>query len=232
MRFDSGAGTTQFLATRFVLENIAYSHAAMSDDRHALYSTTLYLVGETKDHNEDAAAKLVERINPWLEKMFMGAHLPRGIAMDDLFQDVWAEVFKGFERFQLEPESSFRGWVLCIANNLVKQHWRRVRTQKRGGGNKEELLLDIAPELTFEGIVDEREARQSNYARCNEIREAMAGVMKQLRERYRQVLELRDEDALTFTEVAERMGFSRERSVRGLYFRARVERARLLARFG
>jgi len=85
--------------------------------------------------------------------------------LGDLLQDVFAAVASHLNRFRKEqPGDSFRGWLLTIVRNKVRDHHRHRARQPAATGGTEaaiqmqqipDLALDDLPEFADDPLVDE-----------------------------------------------------------------------------
>jgi RNA polymerase sigma-70 factor (ECF subfamily) len=116
---------------------------------------------------------------------------------EDLTQETYFRaVRKGFP----QDEPPHMGYMIAVATNLVRDYWRRQRV--RGVLSPlEEAALDMAA--------------QGDDGLAGIVR----GLLTELPEEYRQVLDLRIAQGYSRTETAEKMGKSAG-AVRGLQYRA------------
>lgn len=110
---------------------------------------------------------------------------------DDLVQQTFLHLHRA--RHDFDPSHRFRPWLLTIALNVKKEHYRKRR-------RRPELLseLDGPPELS-----DER-STWTDFERTSALRRAVERLPRTQRE----VLELRCELGLSFSEVARTLGIT------------------------
>lgn len=114
----------------------------------------------------------------------MLAHAPADVA-DDLVQDVFERALRQIG--SLREVKAFAGWLIQIARNRVRDHWRR------------EPISEGLPERT----TDARAPAQT------EAEAALAAICK-LPEAYREPLMLRLVEGMTGPEIAARVGLTPE----------------------
>jgi RNA polymerase sigma factor (sigma-70 family) len=146
-----------------------------------------------------------------------------GIELDDLVQEVVGYVYRSLDSYEKQPDASFNSWLLRIAENKIKDLWRRSRAQKRDGAV---LFRDYLNSQISDPGFAASDPRASQVARANEIQALQDEAMRQLSERHRTVIEMRIE-GLSYDEVAARMGYEKAGTVRALHNRA-MERLRTL----
>jgi len=122
--------------------------------------------------------------------------------VDDLTQEVFLAVVRSLDRFA--RSSTFATWLYAITNHKVSDYYRH--RGKRAG---------------VERSFDNQEARLvvSDPSASAEDRALVRQVLRQLPERYRQVLLLRFAEDLSFKEIAQVMDLSLE-ATKSLYRRA------------
>jgi RNA polymerase sigma-70 factor (ECF subfamily) len=114
----------------------------------------------------------------------MLAHAPPH-CVDDLVQDVFERALRQIAK--LKEPSAFAGWLIAIARNRVRDHYRRSK-------QSEELEEIAGPE---------RVSAHSEAA-------AAFDALRQLPEAYRETLLLRLVEGLTGPEIAARTGLKHE----------------------
>jgi RNA polymerase sigma-70 factor (ECF subfamily) len=85
-------------------------------------STDQHLVSAYRAGAEPAAAELVGRHIGALGRFLYSAGADRD-EIEDLVQETFFRAFRRLESWR--GEASFRGWLLTIASNLLKDHFRR-----------------------------------------------------------------------------------------------------------
>jgi RNA polymerase sigma-70 factor (ECF subfamily) len=114
-------------------------------------------------------------------------------AADELVQEVAVAAFRGFPDWR--GDGSFTGWVLGIARNRVKMHWR-TRSRSRAVITDEALLDSLAAAQVE--LDDDLESERLALRQC------LAG----LHGRAWEVLKLHYWDGLPAAEVADRLSLA------------------------
>lgn len=143
-----------------------------------------YVAGESQ-----AFAELFARYAPRLGALFRRA-LPAWVDVQDLVQQTFLQVHRARRDYQ--PGRPLRPWVITIALNLRRKHYRVVSRATA------ELVTDPAES-------GERGRKQLERA---EREEALHQALAKLRPNQREVLELHWFEGLPFAQVAEVTGAS------------------------
>lgn len=120
---------------------------------------------------------------------------------EDVAQETFVKAYRHLARY--EPEHRLASWLFKIAHNTAIDHLRRRRPEtvpletpsSEGEGNWEKFP---APE---------HEGPEAQTARA-ELARAVELALGELREQYREILELRFQQGLSYEEIAEIMGLA------------------------
>ncbi|HEY5961397.1 MAG TPA: sigma-70 family RNA polymerase sigma factor [Polyangiaceae bacterium] len=112
---------------------------------------------------------------------------------EDVLQDTLVTILRHLPEF--EGRSSFTSWVFALTRSACTR-------RRRGLKNKPGVDLDDAGELSEAGPTPEQGADSREMSRI------LAQAMDQLPEEYREVILLRDVEALTAPEAAQILGIS------------------------
>ena len=108
-------------------------------------STSLSLLERVKANEPAAWQQLVELYGPLVYYWCRQQHLnPEDVA--DIFQEVFRSVSGQIGRFRNDRrEDSFRGWLLTITLNKIRDHFRsqRARPEASGGSDASRRLAEI-----------------------------------------------------------------------------------------
>ncbi|MCA9833891.1 MAG: sigma-70 family RNA polymerase sigma factor [Thermomicrobiales bacterium] len=112
---------------------------------------------------------------------------------DDLTAKVFLTVIEKLHLFQPEKGSSFRSWLFAIAQNAVRDHWRRTNRIHRLHDDGFDVV-DLSPGP------DEIALHRLEFA-------DLKRALERLNDRQRTIIELRL-SGLTTTEIADAMGIT------------------------
>src|SRR5262249_19014665 len=139
----------------------------------------------------------------------------------DLVQETYLEAHRNFARFQGTSEGQFVRWLRQILATRMADLLRRyLGTQGRDVRLEREIedAFDRSSVLLDRGLVAPQSSPSQQAAR-REQSVLLADALAQLPHDYREVIILRNLEALTFPEVAQRMGRSLD-SVEKIWMRA------------
>ena len=176
------------------------------------------LIRRIQTGDEDSFRILFERHEAALRGRIRQA-LPQGlrrkVSASDLLQETRIVALRRCIEFHTLPDGTFKGWLLRIVQNKVKDAIRQYRgTAKRGA--RGEVERGARPE-TGEFLAEE--PSPSEHAMASELREKIQNAMSALPEAHREVLRLTRMEHLSLVEAAKRMGRSPD-ATRKLYGRA------------
>src|SRR3954454_7851472 len=152
--------------------------------------------------DSEAFAAFYRRCAPPLHA-WLRPQLPADAA-NDLPAEAFAQALLGLGRFRGAGPGSGVAWLWGIARNLVRQHHRKTRTERRARER-----LGIATRGYVAGSWDEAEARAQAAALAGELAQALEGLTPA----QRRAVELRVVGELDFGAVCSELGIS-ERAAR------------------
>jgi RNA polymerase sigma-70 factor (ECF subfamily) len=182
------------------------------------------LIPLARSGSVEALGQLLDAYRNYL-KLLAGLHIDRclqgKVDPSDLVQETFLEAHRDFGQFRGVTEKELIGWLrqILVSNfaNLVR-HYRGTR--RRDIRLERELALEM--EHSF-AVLDRglfaREVSPSQQAARREQAVLLADALSRLPEDYRRAIILRHLEALSFAEVADRMGRSVD-SVKKLWARA------------
>lgn len=136
----------------------------------------------------------------------------------DIVQQTMIAAHGHIEQFRGETEAEFRGWLRKILKNDLADATRHFRSVKR---RKIDLEKRIDDSRQIQPPIHDRFNTPGTDALVNEQAELLKNSMDQLPENYRQVVQLRNWEELSFAEIGERMDCSAD-AARKLWYRAVV----------
>lgn len=134
--------------------------------------------------------------------------LRRQISPEDVLQEVYLDVFRGFRSIEARDLAGFLRWILTITDNRLIDCVRACQAAKRGGGyepldadagSSADALLDLL--WATSRTPSRSAARHENVARLGE-------AMEQLTTDYRDAIRYRYLEGLTVGQTAARMNRS------------------------
>jgi len=132
------------------------------------------------------------------------AKLRRRMSIADLLQETYATAFQRLPAYEGPRETSFRHWILQIADFKVKESSRHHLDVAKRAANRE-LSRNMRPAThAFGG----REPTPSAHAIAAETEAALDRAMRALPDDYRTILHLMHEQGYGIAAAAEQMGRS------------------------
>ena len=161
-----------------------------------------------------------ERVR-WMVRLRMGKELRRNLDSMDVVQDVLINALGGMTEFTYENEGDFVRWLSRIAENALRDNWKRFHAEKRD--IRKEVRLDDRGPTTggssggAPGPIDATTpsvimSRKEDLARLEQ-------AIDELKPEYREVIVLTRIEGLSYQEVGNRLSKNSE-AVRKLVFRA------------
>jgi RNA polymerase sigma-70 factor, ECF subfamily len=187
------------------------------------------LVAALRAGDEAAFTALVDANHSAMLRVAMQHVASRAVA-EEVVQEAWVGILRGLDRF--EERASLRTWMLRIVANLAKTRGvreRRVVPFSSLAGDDDAPTVDPSrfeaqshPEWPghWASPPNPWDASAERLLLGREAQELIAGVIAELPERQRQVIELRDVEGFPAEEVCELLGLS-EGNQRVLLHRAR-----------
>jgi RNA polymerase sigma-70 factor, ECF subfamily len=137
-----------------------------ADDRARRSGSTSRSLLTSAKHDEPLAWERVVRLYAPLVATWCRRWGVAEQDLDDLLQDVFTAVARHLNRFRKEePGDTFRGWLLTIVRNKVRDHFRRRAGEPAATGGTEATLhmqqipdpnaLDDLPECSVDLLYDE-----------------------------------------------------------------------------
>ncbi|HEX7055922.1 MAG TPA: sigma-70 family RNA polymerase sigma factor [Bacilli bacterium] len=172
--------------------------------------TDSQIIREIKDGNVQLYAELMVRyerkILAFVYHMLKNSHLE--VMAEDLCSETFYKAFRSLQSFR-EVEAAFSTWLYTIARNTVLSE---LRKQKANNVSLEES--GITPQSSYESAPEQSLLRSE---KVEKVREAI----KNLPEKQRSALILREYEQLDYQEIANILGQTVS-AVKSLLFRARA----------
>ena len=137
---------------------------------------------------------------------------------EDLTQDIFVKIFKSLHTF--DRRANFLTWLISVSRNLCIDHYRSVR-KERETIDRDVNAADLSPASHDVGPYKELEH--------NDQRAILRRALEHLPPTLRTAVLLRDIRALSYQEIADRLGLP-EGTVKSRINRGRLELARQIRR--
>lgn len=185
-------------------------------------STTAFLIRNAQNGDASAREELFRRHVPRVTRIValrMRSRFDDLADVEDVVQETLLDACTNLQGFEPRSDGAFRNWLATLAQHNVTDRARRRATLKRGAGI-ELAAADLTSSILHDGAVADRGASPSEIARANELEQRLERALLELDERHRRVIDLRRLCDMSFGEIAEEMGLSKESSARSLFSRA------------
>jgi RNA polymerase sigma-70 factor (ECF subfamily) len=133
----------------------------------------------------------------------------------DLAQSVFEDMLRELPAFEDRGEEAFKHWLYTMAENKVRDAWRR-RLHPEGGAREGQLVTADGEVTTGRG------PGPATQAGDEDERSRLRKVLTSLPVEQQTILTLRDQDGLGYAEIAQRLGLSSADAARMRYARALV----------
>lgn len=184
---------------------------------------------EARGGNHTAMDCLLETCSPYLlatAKHELCSGLRSRLDAGDAVQETLLKAWQHFPQFRGETEAEWRGWLRQILRrNLANERREHVGTAMRS--IQREVPLAEATAMLQPDEADSESEPPARRAQTQARREVLRSALRQLPERYREVLHLHIQEEMTFAQVGECLHCSAE-AARKLWTRAAKKLARLL----
>jgi RNA polymerase sigma-70 factor (ECF subfamily) len=180
-------------------------------------ATDQKLLEAVRAGDESALRELLERHAPSVFRFAMKMCRGRDDA-EDVAQETLLAAVRGAK--DVRQTSSFTTWLYAVARNFCIKMRRREKLQPRRDASTDEASMDAPSEL---GAPDDD-------ASAREVTVALDRAIRNLEDKYREVIVLRDIEGLSAAEVADVLGITAE-AVKSRLHRARTDVRASLERF-
>lgn len=174
------------------------------DDRERISIDLMLALRDTADRK---AFELLYRLNSRLIFCFCRTRLRRplpGVELCDVIGDTFLAILQRAETFREGPRATFTGWALVIAENYIRQALRRTR---RAGTSLAQVNEPEQPqEIDPARLAAYGESQATVRETWSTMVRLCAAAWLRLPPRWREALELREGQGLSYREIAARMG--------------------------
>lgn len=182
--------------------------SSQGDSKHRIESA--------KNGCNKALGNLLDEAREYLHGIAVAAidsDIQAKLSASDLVQETLVDAHRSFQTFQGDNTRQLVAWLRRILINNLLNHYRNLRDTKKRDVSRENLDVQIDHVEAFDGDTP------SNAAMLREEGVVLEEELAQLPQHYRELIELRHRDELSFVEIAERLGKSPD-SVRMTWYRA------------
>ncbi|MEM7456701.1 MAG: sigma-70 family RNA polymerase sigma factor [Planctomycetota bacterium] len=182
------------------------------------------LIDRARTGCDSSREKLLDQLSSFMAHMAASRMNPAFQAKfgeSDVVQQTLAVAIEKFEDFRGKSEGELLAWIKQILRNQILMNQRSLTSHKRDMFREQPI---ISPDSSIQPThfpVD-RHATPGTEAVRNEYSVAVRDALKLLPEDYRQVIQFRNWDKLSFPEIARRMNRSAN-AVTKLWYRALIE---------
>lgn len=194
----------------------------MSSSRPARIQETIVLVKEAQDGNRTALEDLFSRYLPRTRQIVrfrLGRATARSAELDDLVQDSLLNIFRNLDKFEQQSTGTFHNWLARCVETSIVDHFRRVNSQKRGGGKVVGLGEKQADDLSS-SLFRKRPPTSSQILMARELESRIENALFELDEVERELIILRRLCEMTYAEMAETLDYPSEQAARKAFSRA------------
>lgn len=149
----------------------------------------------------------------------LGDALGRRVEVDDVLQETWMRALGGFGTTEFAGDGPFLAYLCRIARNVIADVARAARRRRRGDGAAHVAIA--RSDWSSAGAVEPADPSGGPLTKAlrSEAREQLLSAWDELAPDHRRVIVLRQFEALSARDVAQRMALT-ERAVHALYRRA------------
>jgi len=179
--------------------------AATPHDRPERDRLSVRLMVVLKETRDRRALEILYRLNARTIHLFARQRLRGAPDLDaaDVVDETFLRIFTRCETFSASDRSTFAGWAMAIAENVIRH---LIRTERRGGRVPWATIGEEPSDLTepIDHATTEEARRVAIEGWPMLVRLCAAGILR-LPPRWRSALELRERDGLSYREIASRM---------------------------
>jgi RNA polymerase sigma-70 factor (ECF subfamily) len=174
-----------------------------------LQTSTFELVKRFQNGDQNAFSLIFHKYQKRLAVLAyykMSADLRSRMEVDDILQVVFFAAARSLDRFSYQTPGSFMAWLSRLADNAIVDAARFENREKR----RAEELLTFRSESSPQGAEPVDFETPSRVFARNETMDRLLSSLDALPAAYRQAILLAKFEGLTTSEVADRIGKSRE----------------------
>lgn len=173
----------------------------------------------------ESEGRLRNRLGPRIP-----AKLRSTLDIDDLLQEIYADVFRHIKKFEPSHEDSFDRWIATIGLRRLRTEIRRRRAAKRGGDRvaMQRARADVDEStVTLLKLMESSDRSPSKTAAGREAVVAVQAALEVLPENYQAAVRLVYLEGNTVAEAGKVLGCT-ERAIHNLCYKAKQKLRDLL----
>lgn len=176
---------------------------------------------QARDGHNDALGQLLELLRPYLLSVAaaqLGGDMRGKAGVSDVVQETFVRAQQGFHGFHGQTRQELLAWLRTILLNNIVSVQRRYTADKRDV-NREVSLNRSHATAAGAGLLKSGGASPSSLCARNEEAVTVLRALAVLPEDYRQVLQLRDWEGMSWEQIGDQIGRTPE-AARKLWARA------------
>lgn len=185
-------------------------------------NTTMVLLRAAQHGDELATNRLFERYRDRLLQvvsLLLGKRRS-GLLEDeeDLVQDTLLDAFRDLGSFTPRSEGALLHWLARLAENNLRDAWKRENALKRGAG-RVRPRIDLSSDFLISSIFPGKDPSPSQVAEGRELVEQIETLLIELPARERHAFVMRRLCAASFEEIAAELELANAATARAFYSR-------------
>src|SRR5262249_52719375 len=139
-------------------------------------------------------------------RSLLGNKLLGAVSAEDIWQETLWLSWRDREQHEWRGLSTFRGWLLSIARNRVRDAGRNLGRQKRGGDHATAPFSELAGAESVSGLLPPGSTTPSRIAGHRERAVAMEQALAALEPELRTIVQQRLFEEVPMRDIAEQQG--------------------------
>lgn len=194
-------------------------------DEAALGDSICALIGQSQEGCSDSRDELLLQLKTYMEvivKSRMNPKFQAKFGKSDIVQYSMAVAIEKFDDFQGHTKGELLNWVKAILENEIRQQQRALTAQKRDVFREQALDFKTHSGTHLQMGVADRNWTPRTNAIQKEQAAAVESAIDSLPAEYQEVIRLRNQEQLPFSEIGQRMNRT-ENAATKLWYRALVQ---------
>ncbi len=199
---------------------------------------SIELIRQAQDGDQEAFERVFERYYERIHAIVrqrLGKALRADVESLDILQDAMIDAVRGFDNFELRDDGALTAWLAAIVENRIRGTRKYLYAAKRDR-RRDVHFQQIAERMSQSSPSafqprDEATPPPEVVEKRDQV-EVLLDCLEVLPEHYREVLVLRDQQGLAWSEVAERLQRPSADAARMLHAKAKIELRKEMKRRG